>query len=116
MLVSDAPCCALVTRRMPRLGPKYDQLAAFLAQQSGPEVTCTFAEIETILGAPLPRLAHTRGWWMSMAPSRRDAHARGRLGAGWRVVEVRLRSTERYLLPAEKTVTFRCVSASEDTG
>ena len=100
---------------MTRSIPKYDQLTAFLAHQLGPQFTCTFAELETILGAPLPTQAHTRGWWTNGRPSRGTPHTRGWVGAGWRVAGVRLRGSEHRLRPDEKTVTFRCVSASEDT-
>ncbi len=43
---------------------KYRPLVAYLAAQRAPEVVCTFAHIEGIVGFPLPRTARTvTGFW-----------------------------------------------------
>ena len=38
-------------------------LAEYLAQQPTAAVTLTFADIEALLGKPLPRSAATYNWW-----------------------------------------------------
>jgi hypothetical protein len=46
---------------------KYQPLADWLAAQSGDSVTLTFAQIEAILGQPLPVIARgTRSWWTGL--------------------------------------------------
>jgi hypothetical protein len=43
---------------------KYQPLAAYLAGRSEPEVAMTFAEIEGVIGEPLPPAARKhRAWW-----------------------------------------------------
>ena len=42
---------------------KYSPLAEFLLAQKGEEVPLTFAEIERIIGAPLPPSHRYRAWW-----------------------------------------------------
>jgi hypothetical protein len=42
---------------------KYDPLKAFLDQQVGETVPMTFAEIETVIGAPLPSSKRYAAWW-----------------------------------------------------
>ena len=42
---------------------KYDALARYLAAQSADRVTLTLAEIEAIIGQPLPAGARQRRWW-----------------------------------------------------
>jgi len=42
-------------------GRKYQPLADYLAAHPADEVTLTFAQIEAILGAPLPSSAYLRG-------------------------------------------------------
>jgi hypothetical protein len=69
---------------------KYAPLAAFLAAQP-PEtitVTLTCAEIETLIGAPLPRAAGDPTWWGNMADGR--AQAQAWLSTGWRTTRVML--------------------------
>ncbi len=66
--------------------PKYEPLRQYLVAQPGDAVRLTFAEIETILGAPLPVWAYSAGFWAnhrerwSMSPQARSWHT-----AGWRV-------------------------------
>ena len=62
---------------------RYQPLADFLATQP-PEtvsVTLTLAEIERIVGVPLPAIASTQAWWTNYPTLR---HARAWLAAGWR--------------------------------
>lgn len=43
---------------------KYQPLLEYLQRCDRPQVTLTFAEIETLIGEPLPDSAHKRrGWW-----------------------------------------------------
>lgn len=47
---------------------KYDALGDYLRSQSGDEVPMSFAEIERVIGAKLPRSAHEhRPWWSNNA-------------------------------------------------
>jgi hypothetical protein len=64
---------------------KYDPLSERLSGHSGPEWRASFAELEKVLGFPLPKAARTgRGWWKPEA----GAHARAWTGAGWDAHEV----------------------------
>ena len=74
---------------------KYAPLARYLAAQP-PEVTTVtllFAEIERIIGAPLPVSAHTLAWW-SNSP-RSSTHAWVWLDVEWRVQRPNLRLRDR---------------------
>ena len=64
--------------------PKYAPLGRYLAEQPPEirEVTLTLAEIERIIGAPLPAQARMVRWWNSGRAAR---HAQAWLLAGWRV-------------------------------
>lgn len=42
---------------------KYDPLKTFLEQQAGGQVPMTFAEIERLVGAPLPKSKQYPAWW-----------------------------------------------------
>jgi hypothetical protein len=65
----------------------YDALGQHLAGASAP-VTLSFAEIERVIGRPLPASARKhRPWWANDAS---HSHARAWLGAGWRVIGVDL--------------------------
>ncbi len=82
---------------------KYEPLAAHLGQTGTDSLVATFAELEEILGFPLPPSAHRyREWW---ANQRGGGHsqAKGWQDAGWKVWEVDL---------ASKRVEFRRNRAS----
>jgi len=65
---------------------KYDLLGLHLGKQAGDEWRASFAELEEVLGFPLPRLAHTSGaWW---ANEGLKPHNVTWLDAGWKVGEV----------------------------
>lgn len=85
----------------------YAPLAAYLMglPPGTMTVTLTLAEIEQVLGHPLPRGAWARGWWQST-----QGYGRPRpwVAAGWRVTQVSMRQ-------APPTVTFMRVSA-DSTG
>ncbi len=65
--------------------PKYAPLVQYLAVQSVDRVTLTLAEIEAIIGAPLPVGARGRRWWQIPLPSQ-TAPLRLMREAGWRIV------------------------------
>ena len=68
--------------------PKYEPLRRYLAARPATESTLalTFAEIEALLGAPLPASAVASGWWTSRRGSPQERAWRA---AGWRVVGMR---------------------------
>jgi len=67
-------------QRTARGATKYRPIIAYLAAQRGSEVTCTFAQIEGIVGFPLPRTARTvTGFWTD----RLRPHVRAWKQAGW---------------------------------
>jgi hypothetical protein len=64
----------------------YERLQQYLEQAPGKQVVSTFADIEALLGRPLPREARTTpGWWANVWGS---AQGYAWLAAGWRVVAV----------------------------
>ncbi len=67
---------------------KYEPLRRYLLTQSGDRVTLTFAELEAIIGAPLPESARVAAWWAN-ARNQHSAQMQAWWGAGWRVVAVR---------------------------
>ena len=64
---------------------KYQPLVDYLAPLSAgtTSVSLTLAEIEALVGAPLPRTVATRIWWHNSRPHWRLVRA-----AGWRVAGV----------------------------
>jgi hypothetical protein len=79
---------------------KYDPLSARLAGHAGPEWRASFAELEEVLGFPLPKTARTgKTWWKTDAAA---AHARAWTEAGWEVTDVD---------QAKGLVTFRKTAA-----
>ena len=88
---------------MPRRSvSRYDPLGAYLAGQppAVAAVRLSFAELEAILGAALPRSAQTRTFWKNAEGEPRvPAHVRAWRRAGWRVAGHALRATP-------PTVTF----------
>jgi hypothetical protein len=84
------------------IGPrKYVPLTAYLAARPVDEVTLTLAEVEQIIGAPLPVSARQRNYWTN---SRQGLfRVRPWLAAGWCVTTAAMR-----VLPP--TVTFARVA------
>jgi hypothetical protein len=69
---------------------KYEPLANYLRSQRLSEVPMTFAEVEQVLGVPLPPSAYKhRPWWANEA-SGNHVHARVWLNAGFRAEQVAL--------------------------
>jgi hypothetical protein len=83
---------------------KYNPLSARLAGHAGPEWRASFAEIEEVLGFPLPKGARTsKAWWKNAAAP----HARAWIEGGWEAGEID---------HAGGLVTFRKILAPVTTG
>jgi hypothetical protein len=85
----------------PRPGPrKYDPLTWYLASLVMDEVTLVLAEIEAIIGVPLPASAERASFWANMGSAwGGSSQAQAWRRAGWRV--------ERTDLPRDPpAVTF----------
>jgi hypothetical protein len=81
---------------------KYDPLRAYLDRLAGPREQLTFAELEAILGGPLPPSAHRcRTWWGNDTS---HSQALAWLDCNWQVEHVDFR---------DQTVTFVRVPISE---
>lgn len=81
---------------------KYEPLKGFLIRASGHEAPMTFAEIERILGFPLPSSARSHpAWWSN---SHHNPAVQAWRQAGW--------STSRLDLPGQKVVFVRDRSES----
>lgn len=70
----------------PRLPPQFHPLRDYLDVQHGEEVTLTFADMDALLGEPLPEAVWQRAWWTNNA---KQAQAQAWLGTGWWVRWVR---------------------------
>ena len=66
----------------------YRPLTAYLTAHPANEVTLTFAELASLLGAPLPDAAWQRAWWANTD----SVQGRAWLTAGWAVRWVRRQS------------------------
>jgi hypothetical protein len=78
----------------------YEPLQQYLEQAPGKQVVLTFADVEALLGTPLPPGAwHTRSWWANVWAS---SQGYAWVAAGWRVVAVSCEG---------QTVTFVRVAA-----
>src|SRR5881394_1435505 len=65
---------------------KYNPLSARLAGHAGPEWRASFAELEEVLGFPLPKGARTgRAWWKNDAAA---PHARAWTAGGWEALDI----------------------------
>lgn len=64
---------------------KYLPLSEHLSRHAGDEWRASFADIEKVLGAPLPKAAQQNAWW---AGEVEKPHHRAWLDHGWRVEAV----------------------------
>jgi hypothetical protein len=71
---------------------KYDPLMGFLEAQSVPQLKLSFAEIERILGAPLPASARRYPAWWADERVGTHQHARAWLDAGCETRRLNLNS------------------------
>jgi hypothetical protein len=63
---------------------KYDPLRRFLRRNGNAEIGLSFAEIERMIGAMLPKSAERPQWWANESdPSSRHVQARAWLEAGY---------------------------------
>jgi DNA-binding transcriptional regulator YiaG len=68
-------------------GSKYQPLLEYLLQSDRPEVMLAFADIESLMGAPLPDSArHNRAWWSNRSKGALQATAW--MGAGYLVKDL----------------------------
>jgi hypothetical protein len=87
--VDPSPHAGPVARPARRSGGKYEPLAAHLEALAARDTTMSFADVEQILGAPLPASARNhRPWWANGGHSQAAAW----MGAGWAVDTVNLAS------------------------
>jgi hypothetical protein len=85
---------------------KYEPLEKFLASQRHNEVPMTFAEVEQVLGRPLPHsAAKHRPWWAN--ETRGHVHAKAWLGAGYETANVDM---------AAKKLVFRRIAKNSGGG
>lgn len=63
---------------------KYLPLSEHLAGLTGDQWRATFADMEAVLGASLPKAARQPAWWTGEG----KAHQRAWLDAGWRVSDI----------------------------
>jgi len=79
---------------------KYDPLSARLADHAGPEWRASFAELEEVLGFPLPKGARAgKAWWKNDGTG---PHAKAWTEGGWQAGDVD---------HVQGVVTFRKVAA-----
>lgn len=77
-------------REQPERSSRYDPLRRYLAGRSEPAVRLSFAEIERVIGLPLPASARRyRPWWAN-DQSGSHVHASAWMGAGRRTANVDL--------------------------
>lgn len=70
---------------------KYDPLQTYLDRHESDQCILSFAEIERILGAELPRSAREhRQWWENQVDTRNRPQANAWQSAGWDVRSVQL--------------------------
>ena len=84
---------------------KYDPLRILLSDiaASQSEITLSFEQIETILGARLPFSArHYRAWWANPSTAEDHPYAQAWLAAGWKVDTVNQRDEWVRFQRAEK--------------
>ncbi len=75
---------------------KYINLYNFLISAKTQEITCTFGELEALLGFQLPASAHKYpAWWSNTGEG--HTHSAAWLNAGWKTRQVKL---------ADQTVRF----------
>ena len=69
---------------------KYTPLFRHLMEFGGKRWPATFAEVEVVLGFPLPKSARKHSAWWANEQDGQHSHARAWLAAGWRTSEVSL--------------------------
>jgi hypothetical protein len=77
---------------------KYDGLRDYLLQQTGPEFSLTFVEIEKAVGFKLPKSAERPPWWANVTDPLTTHVQRN----AWREA-----GYDAFLVPGSDRVTFR---------
>jgi DNA-binding transcriptional regulator YiaG len=84
-------------------GSKYEALFTHLTASGDPEITLTFAEIESLLDAKLPASARRqRGWWSNRSSG--GVQAAAWMGAGYHVTAIDL--AQEQVTFAKPTLTY----------
>lgn len=91
---------------------KYDPLAERLAGETGDRWSATFAEVEALLGADLPKAARVRESWWTADPD--AAHSRAWAQAGWRAAAADLGAERVEFARADATGIM--IAESADVG
>jgi len=87
---------------------KYEPLSNYLAGRTDDEWRATFADLEMVLGFPLPKLAQTSGaWW---ANEGLKPHNLAWLDAGWKVGDVDRKGQTAVFRRAPAAAPARAVS------
>ncbi|HEX5184976.1 MAG TPA: hypothetical protein VFW19_17695 [Allosphingosinicella sp.] len=89
---------------------KYDPLRRHLETRHGAEIEVSFADIETVIDAPLPKAAARPGWWTNGSDATRgQTHSRAWTEAGFNASLVAGAERVRFLRHG-----YRVVSRSAD--
>jgi len=84
------------------MGGKYAEISRFLEAQTGNSVALSFAQIEHLLGNPLPESANVyQAWWSNSPVGSR--HNQAWLRKGWATTELNLRGKTVRFVRAEPT-------------
>ena len=95
---------------------KHGEIAEHLASLDQASVTLTFAEIETILGRPLPPSARNHNAWWSNPLNDSHKWARAWVVAGWRTERVNLSDDAIHFRRSEPTAYHSIGSAAAIEG
>lgn len=90
LIAPDHDRGAFGDERMSGGSSRYDPLRRYLAGRSEPVVHLSFAEIERIIGGPLPASARRHRPWWANERSGSHVHASAWMGAGRRTANVHL--------------------------
>ena len=84
---------------------KYEPLALYLENQTGGIWDARFADIERVLGFPLPRSAHEYpAWWANQEPG--HSQTQGWRSAGWETSQVDLAAKKVRFKRRERAATM----------
>lgn len=87
---------------------KYDPLTSFLRSRPQRELRCGFAEIEKVLGFPLPPVARAhRAWWSNNASN--NVMTKAWLNAGFRAEQVNMDGETLVFRPVDNASNPRPV-------
>jgi hypothetical protein len=89
---------------------KYSPLADFLLAQQRDEISITFAEIERIIGSPLPRSHRYRAWWSNN--SFNSVMTKVWLDAGFQSAEVDMKRRKLVFRKIESSDPGRSAAAA----